>query len=60
MNHEEIVSQSLIVHSSKPEEEYKKFCLGLPGWCPCCADNNMAENNPNGRNSEITAAETIP
>ena len=45
------VSESVILTSSKPgvpKEHYKNFCLGLPDWCPCCADDElrMAENNP--------------
>ena len=54
MSKREVVSESLILTSSKPgvqKEHYKKFCLGLPDWCPCCAGKelNMAENsNPNG------------
>ena len=49
----EVVSLSLISSSSKPgvtKEHYKKFCLGLPDWCPCCIGDelSMAENDPNG------------
>ena len=60
MSKREVVSESLILTSLKPgvqKEHYKKFCLGLPDLCPCCAGEelNMAENsNPNAgvKNSE--------
>ena len=55
MSKREVVSESLIVLTSLKlgvqKEHYKKFCLGLPDWCPCCTGEelNMAENsNPNG------------
>jgi len=52
-----VVSQSLILPSPKPDVpkgHYKKFCLGLMEWCPCCICDklNMAENNPD-RSSEL-------
>ena len=38
----EVVSKSLLKNSSNlPPEELKKFCLGLPEWCPCCQNDGM-------------------
>ena len=38
----EVVSKSLLKNSSNlPPEELKKFCLGLPEWCPCCKNDGM-------------------
>ena len=54
MNRQEVVSQSLIVTSSKPgvpKEHYKKFCLGLPDWCPCCAGDESAGDGSAGDRS---------
>ena len=43
----EIVSESLFkVNSSLPAEDLKKFCLGLPGWCPCCIATEMDKEIP--------------
>ena len=56
----EIVSQSLIISSptksKKSDSELKKFCLGLPEWCPCCmksdSDKKKLENNSEGSGSK--------
>ena len=37
----EVVSKSLIRTSIRPgitKEGANKFCLGIPGWCPCCEE----------------------
>ena len=54
MNRQEVVSQSLIVTSSKPgvpKEHCKNFCLGLPDWCPCCAGDESAGDGSAGDRS---------
>ena len=39
--HAEVVSKPLIWTSLRPEiikEGANKYCLGFPGWCPCCEE----------------------
>ena len=55
---QDAVSDSLILTLSKPgvpKEHYKNFCLGLPDWCPCCADNEgrMAENERESKSLQL-------
>ena len=51
MNSECIVSESLLWKGEKKYlslADQRKFCLGLPGWCPCvdCTDPEMATTDP--------------
>ena len=57
----EIVSKSLLKRSSDlPPEELKKFCLGLPDWCPCCIiDRGMAETNENCDDSTVAHGKSL-
>ena len=44
----QFVSPSLIVTSPKPgvpKTDYKKFCLWLPDWCPCCISDKAERKN---------------
>ena len=42
----EIVSKSLLRDSSDlPTDNLKKFCLGLPDWCPCCIEGMAEKEN---------------
>ena len=53
----EVVSPSLIATSPKPglsKTDHKRFCLGLPDWCPYCMSDTAENAPPHG------AAESVP
>ena len=56
-----IVSKSLLKRSSDlPPEELKKFCPGLPGWCPgCITDGGMTETNKNCDDGTVSCGKSL-
>ena len=48
MSDSDIVSKSLLVTQPRApltEEESKRFCLGLVGWCPCADCSPPSESS---------------
>ena len=57
----QIVSQSLIVSSARKRpnanNDLKKFCLGLPDWCPCCINDDEHPKKHTAADSTLERSE---